>query len=252
MSTAPILAVDGLSVSYGDATAVRNVSFELAPSEVLAIIGRNGAGKSSLISAIAGLRARSGEVVVEGTPLAPLRPAVARRRGISVVLERRELFPGMSVEDNLLLGTPWGPLTTVRAAHRKNHLEPIYAQFPILVERRKQLAGQLSGGEQQMVAIGRALLGQPRVLLLDEPSFGLAPLVVNRIYESVMNLKESGLSMILVEENARRALNVADRAIMLERGEIILEESAVTLRDHPEMLEFAYRTGSSNHIVKGT
>jgi branched-chain amino acid transport system ATP-binding protein len=217
--TQPLLEVSGLEVAYGPIRAVRGVSLEVAGGEVVALIGANGAGKTTTLRTIAGLlRPTSGAIRYEGVSIAGQRPHRLARRGLVLVPEGRGVLSRLTVLENLLLG----------AAGRRDRrdvradLEQVYARFPRLVERQNQLGGTLSGGEQQMLAIGRALMSRPRLLMLDEPSLGLAPLVVRDIFGVVADLKAAGVTILLVEQKARAALEVADRAYVLETGRVAL------------------------------
>jgi len=212
-----LLSVTDAHVAYGKVEAVRSVSLDVADNEIVTIIGANGAGKTTLLNAVMGILPLKGRVVLDGEDLAPLEIEDRVASGLSLVPEHRELFAAMNVEDNLELGA-------FRAAkgQAKNSFERVYTLFPRLKERRKQLAGTLSGGEQQMLAMGRALMGTPKLLMLDEPSLGLAPIIVADIFRTVGELRASGVSVLLVEQNAQAALEIADRAYVMELGEFIL------------------------------
>ncbi len=206
-----MLEVKDLCVSYGYVSALRQVSIQADEGEIYTIIGSNGAGKTSLLRAISGLvRPRSGHVEFLGERLPP-QPHRIVKKGIVHVPEGRRTFSGLTIQDNLLVGSH-----LYRDAADK--LEAQYARFPILGERRHQFAGTLSGGEQQMLAIARGLMSRPRIMLLDEPSLGLAPLIVNQIFELIREIRESGITIFLVEQNARKALSIADKACVLENG----------------------------------
>jgi branched-chain amino acid transport system ATP-binding protein len=209
-----------LTIGYGDAVAVWDATLEVGDGEVVAVIGPNGAGKSTLINAVAGLlRWRAGELRLDGLDLATVPAHLVCAHGIALVPEGRRLFTGMSVEENLEIGSYRGLARRARG----QTLERVYAMFPILRERRQQLAGSLSGGQQQMVAIGRALMALPRLLLLDEPSLGLAPAVVDQMFETIRSIHDEGVAILLVEQNVARALDVADRAYVLEEGRTVAE-----------------------------
>lgn len=235
-----ILEVKDLAVSYGPFVAVENVSLSLNEGELLSICGRNGAGKSSLLNAIAGLEPRAGSVVIGGRTLPSGDPKAAVRSGMSIVLERRGLFPDLSVEANLRVAMFGRGLRTNRTVRSSGDLERAYEFFPALAEKRRDLAGSLSGGQQQMLAIGRAVACRPTVLLLDEPSIGLAPFMIGAVFEAIGAMKDGGMSIVLVEENPQRALEVADRQIVLERGVVRLNSSAAHVRAHPEEFKAAY------------
>jgi branched-chain amino acid transport system ATP-binding protein len=213
-----LLEVRRLAIAYGDATAVWDATLEVAEGEVVAVIGPNGAGKSTLINAVAGLlRPRAGELRLGGLDLTAVPAHLFCRHGIALVPEGRRLFTRMSVEENLEMG---GYRSEARRARRQT-IERVYGLFPILRERRQQLAGSLSGGQQQMLASGRALMAKPGLLLLDEPSLGLAPAVVDQMFETIRLIHDEGVAILLVEQNVARALEIADRAYVLEEGRIV-------------------------------
>jgi branched-chain amino acid transport system ATP-binding protein len=222
-----MLKVENLDLYYGDAQALSGVSLEVPQGEIVAIVGANGAGKSSLIRTIAGIeKARAGRIRFKGADITRLASHRICDLGIGQVAEGRQVFPSLSVEENLQMGA----LLPRARAGAAQALDEVYAMFPRLAERRVQLAGTLSGGEQQMLAIGRALMARPRLLMLDEPSMGLAPLVVKDIFATVARVsREAGTTVLLVEQNARGALRVADRGYVLETGRIVLEGSAEEL-----------------------
>ena len=228
-----LLSVEDLHVSYGKIEAVTGVSLEMQAGQIVTVIGPNGAGKTTLLAALMGLLPSNGASTYEQSDLRPLSTEQRVRRGICLVPERRELFTEMSVEDNLILGayTRWRDRTSWR-----HGLAEVYARFPRLAERRRQLAGTLSGGERQMLALGRALMAKPRLLLLDEPSLGLAPLIVREIFRIVTGLRELGVSILLVEQNARAALETADYAYVLETGSVALSGSARDLLRDPRVV----------------
>ena len=209
----PLLEVEELRVRYGAAEAVHGISFAANAGEVTALIGANGAGKSSTLAAISGVIPSGGRIRFDGRDFAGSAPHEIVRAGIVQVPEGREILARMTVEENLLMG--------LRGRDRSD-LGSAYERFPILRERRVLLAGSLSGGEQQMLAIARALLARPRLLLLDEPSLGLAPLIVERVFATLADLKRQGVTMLLVEQNALRALRLADRAFVMELGRIVM------------------------------
>ena len=225
-----MLKVKNLQVYYGMIHALRSASLHVKEKEIVALIGANGAGKTTLLSAVSGVvRPASGEVALDGKAITRERPDRIVREGIAHVPEGRHVFKPLSVEDNLLLGSYHRYSLAKRAAIRQE-IEGIYSLFPALADRRKQLAGTLSGGEQQMLAIGRALLSSPKVLLLDEPSMGLAPKVVKEIFGHISKLrKERGMTILLVEQNARGALSIADRGYVLETGRVVLQGSSEEL-----------------------
>jgi branched-chain amino acid transport system ATP-binding protein len=215
-----MLDVERLGVGYGDAVAIWDVSLSVRAGELVTVVGPNGAGKTTLIDAIAGLLpVRAGRVRLDARDLASVPPHTLCGRGIALVPEGRRLFSAMTVEENLEIGC-YAPAARAR---RRQSLERVYATFPILRERRRQLAGSLSGGQQQMVAIGRALMAMPRLLLLDEPSLGLAPQIVDQVFEVVAAIHAEGVAILLVEQNIVQAFAIAARAYVLEQGRIVAE-----------------------------
>ena len=229
-----MLKVTGLTVHYGAIEAVREFSFEVQTGQVVAIIGANGAGKSTTLNTLGGLiKPRSGRIELDGRDITGLRPDKVVRLGLAQVPEGREVLADLSVEENLRLGayirSDWGEI--------KKDLERMYVRFPILRERRKQQAGLMSGGEQQMLVVARALMGRPSLLTLDEPSMGLAPLMVNRIFEIIAEIKARGMTILLVEQNARKALQVADYAYVLDRGSLAYAAPAAEIRSDPRIVE---------------
>ena len=234
-ATAMALSVKNLSVAYGKVEALHSVGIEVRPGSIVTVIGPNGAGKTTMLGAIMGLLPGRGEITYEGASI--MQDEVEERvaRGLVLVPERRELFTEMTVADNLRLGA--------YVRHRRGErnldaaLDAIYLRFPRLRERHAQLAGTLSGGERQMLALGRALMGKPKLLMLDEPSLGLAPLIVREIFRIIAELRTSGVSILLIEQNARAALQIADYAYVLETGELALEGPAAELAANPRVVE---------------
>lgn len=212
----PMLTVENLSVSYGHARALRDVSIHVDAGEIVALVGVNGAGKSTLMSAVSGLvRPQSGAVTLEGRDISGLPAHAVTRLGLSLVPEGRDLFPDMSVQENLEMGA------YLSRGSISADLDRVFGHFPVLAERRVQLASTLSGGEQQQLAIGRALMGRPRILLLDEPSLGIAPRVIEAIFDIVVDInRSSGTTILLVEQNTQLALAVSSRTYVLENGRI--------------------------------
>ena len=237
-----LLSVTDLHVSYGKVEAVTGVSLEMQAGHIVTVIGPNGAGKTTLLAALMGLLPSRGESWYEAQDLRILSTEERVRRGICLVPERRELFTEMTVADNLVLGayTRWRDREAVQ-----RDLQEVYERFPRLSERRGQLARTLSGGERQMLALGRALMAKPRLLLLDEPSLGLAPLIVREIFRIVMGLRELGVSILLVEQNARAALETADYGYVLETGSIVHSGPAVSLIHDPRVIA-SYLGGKVN------
>ncbi|ADH65105.1 hypothetical protein Mesil_3291 (plasmid) [Allomeiothermus silvanus DSM 9946] len=234
------LEVQGLEVAYGAVRALKGVNLSVGQGEVITLLGANGAGKSTTLRAISGLvRPRAGSITYRGEALTRLSPAQIVRRGIAHCPEGRRVFAGLSVQDNLLLG----------ASGRRDpeiglDIQRMFTLFPILAERRNQAAGTLSGGEQQMLALARALMSRPTLLLLDEPSLGLAPLVVRSIFATLKELKAAGSTILLVEQNVKLALELADRAYVLRTGQVVLEGKAEELRDDARVAR-AYLGGAA-------
>ena len=225
MSDTNLLEVRDLHVAYGKVEAVLGVSLAAPPGRIVTVIGPNGAGKTTLLAAIMGLLPSRGEIAFAGAPVGSLPVERRVALGLCLVPEQRELFAAMSVEDNLELGSFQRRRDRVLARTR----DEVYGRFPRLAERRSQLAGTLSGGERQMLALGRALMSQPRLLLLDEPSLGLAPLIVREIFSIIASLRASGVAILLIEQNARAALQVADYGYVLEMGEVAIEGASAML-----------------------
>jgi len=230
---ASLLEVKALSVRYGKVEAVHGVSVSCGEGRIVTVIGPNGAGKTTLLAAIMGLMPSQGEVRYLGESLAGLEVEQRVARGLVLVPEKRELFASMSVADNLALGA-FARRREGEASTRRT-LDEVYHRFPRLLERRAQLAGTLSGGERQMLALGRALMGRPKLLMLDEPSLGLAPLVVREIFSIIVALRETGVSILLVEQNARAALQVSDDGYVLETGELVLAGPSAELAANPRV-----------------
>ncbi|MGB8145025.1 MAG: ABC transporter ATP-binding protein [Chromatiaceae bacterium] len=226
-SSEPLLQVRGLRGRYGPVEVLHGVDLQVDPGELVAIVGANGAGKTTLLHILSGIhRASAGQILLEGQDIGHLPPHCIVQAGICQVPEGRQVFAPLSVEDNLRLG---GYSQRLNPAWVEQQLQFIYTLFPILEERRTQSAGTLSGGQQQMLAIGRALLARPRLLLLDEPSMGLAPLLVEEILRVVRELNHQGVTILLVEQNARAALGVAHRGYVLETGRVAMAAPAATL-----------------------
>ncbi len=230
-----MLTITSAETYYGNVRALKGVSLHINEGEIVALIGANGAGKTTTLRLISGLLApRRGTITFQGKSIGGLPPEAIVRVGISQVPENRRLFGGLSVRDNLLMGAyhlRWSEKRT----SLKNDLARMYGLFPVLQERAQQLAGTLSGGEQQMLAIGRALMSRPRLLLLDEPSLGLAPRAVRTIFDAIPTFRSQGLTVLLVEQNARAALRIADRAYVLETGRLVMEGSAEELLNQKEV-----------------
>ena len=226
-----LLRLDGVEAGYGDLIAIAGVSLEVRQGEAVALIGANGAGKTTTLRAISGLLAvRAGRIELEGERLDGLGSAQIVARGIAHVPEGRQLFPTMTVRDNLELGDRGAD-----RARRADGLERVFALFPRLRERERQLAGTLSGGEQQMCAIGRGLKARPRLLLLDEPSLGLAPVMVKLIFETLQRVNDTGTTIMIVEQNVPRALQLSHRGYVLENGRLVLEGTRASLLASPHV-----------------
>lgn len=232
--TAPLLEVHDLRVFYRKVEGLHRASIRVDEGAIVTVIGPNGAGKSTLLGAVMGMLRSQGLVRFGGQDLSGVSVEARVKRGLSLVPERRELFGEMPVEDNLILGA----FTRSRSRTLiQNELKAVYRRFPRLEERRAQLAGTLSGGERQMLALGRALMAKPRLLMLDEPSLGLAPLIVREVFQVITELRAAGVSILLVEQNARAALEVADYGYVLETGETALEGRAAELAANPRVVE---------------
>jgi branched-chain amino acid transport system ATP-binding protein len=232
-----MLRIKNINAYYGQVHALRNVSLHLAEGEIVTLIGANGAGKTTLLNALSGIvPPKSGQILFENISITALPPHRIVKIGISQVPEGRQVFNPLSVEDNLELGAYLRYKTNTGKTEVKQTFEMILALFPVLRERRKQLAGTLSGGEQQMLAIGRALMAKPRLLLLDEPSMGLAPMISQGILKVIETLaREKKTTVLLVEQNARAALKMADRGYVIETGRLILEGTAAELLENKEV-----------------
>jgi branched-chain amino acid transport system ATP-binding protein len=229
-----MLKVDNLTVNYGSIEAVRGISFEIPAGKIVTLVGANGAGKTTTLSAISGLqRARSGQITFDGQDITRWQPDKIVRAGMAQVAEGRAILAPLTVEENLELGAFIRNDTTAI----RQDLEKTYEQFPRLAERRKQLAGSLSGGEQQMLAIGRALMSRPKLLLMDEPSMGLAPLLINQVFEIIQTINQNGTTILLVEQNANKALQIAHYAYVMERGIFSYEGDSANVRESSHIVE---------------
>ena len=227
-----LLSVEGLSAAYGRVTTLWDVSFEVPEGEIVTLIGSNGAGKTTTLRVLSGLLpVREGTVRFDGHDLSRLRSDQIVSRGVVHVPEGRLLWPRLTVEENLIVGS-YLPKAKVK---RKQNLERVYAQFPRLRERRDQLAGTLSGGERQMCALARGLMAMPRLLMLDEPSLGLAPIFVAEMFRTIIALRDEGITVLLVEQNVHRALEIAQRAYVLELGRVVRSGTGRELLDDPQM-----------------
>ncbi|PHP66814.1 ABC transporter ATP-binding protein [Zhengella mangrovi] len=226
-----MFTVENIQVSYSGIRALRGVSIEVADGETVALIGPNGAGKSSLLNTVSGLvRPTAGSVRFQGRDLTGSAPWTVTQAGILQVPEGRHVFSEMSVLENLLIGE-----TAMHGRTPTHGLDDIFALFPILAERREQLAGSLSGGQQQMLAIARGLMGAPRLLLLDEPSLGLAPVIIAQVFSALAELKKQGLTILLVEQNAHLALSASDRTYVIEQGVLVKSGRSADLQNDPDI-----------------
>jgi branched-chain amino acid transport system ATP-binding protein len=225
-----LLEVEGVVVHYGKIAALKDVTLAVDEGEIVALIGANGAGKTTTLKTISGLRPLSaGRIVFEGADISRMPGHKRVVAGIGQAPEGRGVFPGMTVQENLLMGA------FTRKGSVTQDLDEVYGLFPRLAERKNQSGGTMSGGEQQMIAIGRALMAKPRVLLLDEPSMGLAPILVNQIFDIIKEINDRGTTVLLVEQNAQQALNLADRAYVLETGRVVKTAEASLLLDDPQV-----------------
>ncbi|UCG37766.1 MAG: ABC transporter ATP-binding protein [bacterium] len=229
-----MLSVKGIHTYYGNIHALKGVSFEVLEGEIVTLIGANGAGKSTTLMSLSGVHPpRRGTISLEGKEITRLTPDAIVRLGISQVPEGRKIFPQLTVRENLLMGA----YSRNDAVKIREDLERVYDLFPVLKERHRQDGGTLSGGEQQMLAIGRALMARPRLLLLDEPSLGLAPIVVERIFRIIVEIREHGTTILLVEQNAFMALSIANRGYVIETGRVVMEDEAKDLLSDPRVKE---------------
>ena len=236
-----LLKIENLHVKYGNVEALHGIDIEVDKGEIVTILGANGAGKSTTLMAISGLvKASQGEIVFDGQPLQKMGAHEIVARGVAQAPEGRRVFGTLTVRENLYLGA----YTSNDQQKIRQNLDWVFDLFPRLKEREKQMAGTLSGGEQQMLAVGRALMGNPRILLLDEPSLGLAPLLVKIIFETVRQINKAGVTVVLVEQNARAALKLADRGYVMEVGNIVLKDSAANLLANPDV-QAAYLGGKN-------
>jgi branched-chain amino acid transport system ATP-binding protein len=245
-----LLKVQDLRVNYGKVEAIHNISLEVGAGQIVTVIGPNGAGKTTSLAAIMGLLPSSGHIDFDGHVQRAANVEKRVIQGLALVPEKRDLFGEMSVEDNLLLGA----FQRFRKGHRDQAqtMEEVFALFPRLAERRSQAAATMSGGERQMLAIGRALMGKPKLLMLDEPSLGLAPLIVREIFRIIAELRRRGVSILLVEQNARAALQVADYAYVLEMGAVAMQGPARELADDPRVVEAYLGLGSKHQAMLST
>ena len=240
----PLLELKAVSVGYGRNRVLQNVNLTLERGEIVTLLGANGAGKSTLAKSISGLiGTESGTILLDGEPIEGLPPAERLRRGIAHVPEGRQIFAGMTVAENLELGAYASP-----GQDHAERLQSVWALFPILRERMNDIAGNFSGGQQQMLAIARGLMSKPKILLLDEPSLGVAPLLVSEIFRLIVSLRAQGITILLAEQNARQALSIADRGYVFENGRITLSGSSKDLLNSPDIAERYLGMGSATEV----
>ncbi|MBV9189468.1 MAG: ABC transporter ATP-binding protein [Betaproteobacteria bacterium] len=240
-----MLELRSLSAGYGDSTVVRRIDLRVGAGEIVALVGANGAGKSTLVKTISGLVApRAGEIVFEGQSIGSLSPRARVQRGIVHVPEGRQVFAGLSIAENLRLGA-WAHRAGSESAAIAQRMRSLSEQFPVLAQRLAEPAGTLSGGQQQMLAIARGLMAEPRLLLLDEPSLGLAPLLVMETFRLIQSLRDRGMSILLAEQNARLSLGIADRGYVIETGRVALAGTGRELLDKPEVAARYLGVGSA-------
>lgn len=241
----PLLELQNISVGYAGSSVLQNVSLMLERGEIVTLVGANGAGKSTLVKSISGLlRLTSGDVVLNGESIGRLAPAERLRRGIAHVPEGRQIFAGMTVAENLDLGA----YAASKSVKDDDRYAQVWSLFPILRERMNELAGNFSGGQQQMLAIARGLMSKPKILLLDEPSLGIAPLLVSEIFRLIGRLRDQGIAILLAEQNARQALSIADRGYVFENGEIVLAGPTSQLLASSEVAERYFGVGMATEI----
>ena len=234
MSEHPLLRFQDVNTYYGDLHVLKDVNYTIAPGEIVSLLGGNASGKSTTMKTIMGVVSpKTGSVIFDGVPIEKLSTASRVMRGISPVLEARRLFPRMSVYENLEMGA----YTRKRGLEFHEDLDRVYSLFPRVKERLSQIAGTLSGGEQQMVAIGRALMARPKLICMDEPSMGLSPLYVEQVFEIIQEINRQGTTIFMVEQNANMALSIAHRAYVLQTGKVVLSGSAAELRRDPAIRE---------------
>lgn len=232
-----MLKIENLVARYGSIEALHSISVEVGAGEMVALIGANGAGKTTLLNSISGTVNTTGSVLFDGKEILHVKAAKVAQMGLLQVPEGRHVFPGLTVEENLLVGTVASKGLRLRPGDNSHEMEMVFELFPRLKERRKQLAWSMSGGEQQMLAIGRALMGKPKLLMLDEPSMGLAPIVIEELFQQIVEVNKTGVPILMVEQNARLALKVSDRAYILDRGNITAGGNSRDLLKDPKVRE---------------
>lgn len=232
-----MLKIENLIANYGPIEALHSINFEVRDDEIVALIGSNGAGKTTTLNAISGHVKIKGSIKFNGEDLTKYEQHKIAQKGILQVPEGRHVFPGLTVEQNLTLGSvAWGGINPPKKEVQED-MEKVFSIFPRLLERRKQSAWSMSGGEQQMLVLGRAIMGRPKILLLDEPSMGLAPIIIDELFEKIKEINKLGTPVLLVEQNAKRALSIANRGYVMERGNIVLEGKASELLDDVRVKE---------------
>ena len=232
-----MLKIENLTARYGSIEALHSISLEVGAGEMVALIGANGAGKTTLLNSISGTVSTTGSIQFDGQEILRAKAAKIAQMGLLQVPEGRHVFPGLTVEENLLVGTVASKGMRLTPGDNSQEMEAVFELFPRLKERRKQLAWSMSGGEQQMLAIGRAMMGKPKLLMLDEPSMGLAPIVIEELFEKIVEVNKTGVPILMVEQNARLALKVSDRAYILDRGNITAEGPSRALLKDPKVRE---------------
>lgn len=246
-----MLKINNLYAYYGHIEALHGVSLEVGDKEIVALIGSNGAGKTTLLNSISGHVANKGKINFNNHDLTAIKAHQIASRGIIQVPEGRHVFPGLTVEENLLVGTVASKGVRLAKGNNQDDIDMIYETFPRLKERRKQLAWSLSGGEQQMLAIGRAMMGHPKILMLDEPSMGLAPIIIEEVFEKIIEINNLGTPVLLVEQNATLSLKVSNRAYIMERGHINLSGNSKELLNDSRVKEaYLGKTKRSNNLWK--
>lgn len=241
-----MLKISNLTANYGKIEALHSISLEVGEKEIVALIGSNGAGKTTLLNSISGHVTKTGSIMYAGTEIGDKKPHIISSLGLLQVPEGRHVFPGLTVEQNLQVGTVVWRGVSITKGNITEDIERIYETFPRLKERRNQLAWSLSGGEQQMMVLGRALMGRPKMLMLDEPSMGLAPLIIEEVFEKIIEINKSGTPVLLVEQNASLALSASNRAYIIERGNVIASGDSKKLANDPIVKE-AYLGKNKKH-----
>jgi len=224
-----MLRIENLNAGYGEMPVLRSISLTIEKGEIVSVVGSNGAGKTTLLKAISGIIKSKGSIICNGEPISGLQPHIIVQRGIVHVPEGRKIFPEMTVTENLMMGA------FLHQKEYRQNLDKVFALFPKLSERKKQLGGTMSGGEQQMLAIGRGLMGNPRLLLLDEPSLGLSPLFTDVVFGAIREIRNTGVTVLLVEQNVYQSLRISDKGYVIETGSIVLDGTGAELLDNQEV-----------------